>query len=280
MNSDLQQQTSQALDLALAAGADDVVAAASHSQDTSFTFRDGKLEQVQQSVSRSLGLQLYVDGRYSTHQTTDLRLQEVERFAREAVSLTRHLEPDPHRVIPDPALYAGRSDLDLDLVDPAVHDLQRDTCLDWLRGMDGLNHDDPRVISATGRVNYGWRASTRLSSNGFEGMQQGTRVGYASSVSLDEGDGRRPEADRWVGSHHLDDLPEPQEIARDSLQRALARLGSTKAASARSSPATAAIRPRWAAWWPSRSSPLVASGVSPPARSPIVGAAPPSPSPR
>jgi len=188
---------------------------------------------VQQSASRSLGLQLYVDGRYSTHHTTDLRPQEVRRFVHEAVGLTRHLEPDPHRVIPDPALYAGRSDIDLGLVDPAVHEIQRHTCLDWLKTMDELNHADARVVSATSRANFSWRTSARVSSNGFEGMQQSTHVGYASSVSLDEGDGRRPEAGRWVGAHHLADLPDPQEVAGDSLQRALDRLGSTKAASVR-----------------------------------------------
>ena len=233
MNSDLQQQTAAALEMALSAGADDVVANTSHGQNTGFTFRDHKLEQVQQSASRSLSLQLYVDGRYSSHHTTDLRPQEMRRLVDDAVGLTRHLEPDPHRVIPDPALYAGRSDIDLDLVDPAVHEIQRDVCLDWLGIMDELNHADARVISATSEVNFGLHTSVRISSNGFEGTQERTHVGYVSSVSLDEGDGRRPEAYRWVGAHHLGDLPDPEEVAGESLQRALNRLGSTKAASAR-----------------------------------------------
>jgi len=233
MNSDLQKRAAEAMEMALQAGADDAVASLNDGQNTEFTYRDGKLEQVQQSASRGLNLQLYVDGRYSTHGTTDLRPEPVRRFVEEAVALTRHLEIDPHRVIPDPALYEGRSDANLDLVDETVHALEQSTCLDWLRSMDEINHGDGRVISATGEISFSRRASARVSSNGFAGTQQSTYIGYVSSVTLDEGDGRRPEAYRWVGAHQQQDLPAPEEIARESLQRALDRLGSSKAPSAR-----------------------------------------------
>ena len=233
MNNDLQQQTAETLELALKTGADEAVASVGNGQNTEFTYRDGKLEQVQQSASRGLNLQLYVDGRYSTHRTTDLRPDQVRRFVEEAVALTRHLEPDPHRVIPDPELYEGRSDADLELVDAAVHALQRDRCLDWLKTMDELNHADERVISATCGVDFSRHTLVRISSNGFEGTQQSTFVGYGSEVTLDEGDGRRPAAHRGVGAHHLGDLPPSEEVARDSLQRALDRLGSAKLPSAR-----------------------------------------------
>ena len=117
MLSNLESQASQALDLALKGGADNAVVVLGDSRHTEFAYRDGKLEKVQQSSTRGLGLRLYVDGRYSTHTTSDLRPDQVRRFIDDAIALTRHLEPDPHRLIPDPELYTGRANVDLDLDD-------------------------------------------------------------------------------------------------------------------------------------------------------------------
>ena len=233
MCEELMEQAARALDLARQHGAGDAVAHMSDTQSTQFAYRDGKLEQVEQSASRRLSVELYAEGRYSGHTTTDLRPESLQRFIADAVALTRHLEPDPHRLIPDPELYQGRADVDLDLVDPAVPALARDTCLDWLRAMDEATHADPRVISATSSTSFGWRASAQLSSNGFEGARRGTSIGYGSTVALDEGEGRRPEAYRYVNSRHLEDLPAPAAVAGEGLQRALARLGSRKLSSAR-----------------------------------------------
>lgn len=233
MTEDLKKRAAEGLEMALAAGADDAIARVGDSRETEFTYRDGKLEEVQQSTSSGLSLQLYVDGRYSTHGTTDLRPEQLRRFVADAVALTRHLEPDPHRIIPDPILYAGRSDADLDQIDPSVEAVQRDTCLDWLKGMDEITHGDDRVISATSSVSLNSHASARVSSNGFEGTNQNTYIGYGSQVAMDEGDGRRPEAYRGVGARYLTDLLPTEEVAREALERGLERLGSGKAPSAR-----------------------------------------------
>ena len=116
----LLQSARAAVDIALKAGASDAIANVEDSSSTVFDFRDGKLEKVQQSASRSLSIALYVDGRFSSHSTTDLRPNELRRFIGDAIELTKHLEPDPFRVIPDPSFYENRPSVDLDLVDPGV----------------------------------------------------------------------------------------------------------------------------------------------------------------
>ena len=233
MSEELLEQAAAALDMARQSGADEAVVHLGDSGSTEFSYRDGKLEDVKHSASRGLSVQLYVDGRYSSHSTTDLRTERLGRFIAEAVAVTRCLEPDPDRVIPEPELYEGRADLDLDLVDEEARGLERDTCLDWLGGMDAAARADQRVISATSEIAFGWRSSAQVSSNGFEGARRETNVGYGSMVNLDEGDGRRPEAYRYVHGHHLEDLPAPVETAAEALQRALDRLGSRKAPSGR-----------------------------------------------
>jgi PmbA protein len=89
------------------------------------------------------------------------------------------------------------------------------------------------VVSATSSVSWRRAASARASTNGFRGESASTSIAYGSGVTLDEGNGRRPEAYRYVGARRLADLPAPAEVAAGALERALARLGSAKAPSAR-----------------------------------------------
>ena len=53
---------------ALAKGASQVGVRAYRVRDVSVQWRDGKLEQINESTTRGVGLQLYVDGRYSAAQ--------------------------------------------------------------------------------------------------------------------------------------------------------------------------------------------------------------------
>ncbi len=223
----------RALDLAQRAGAADAIAAVADGVATEFAERDGQLEKVQESGSRSLGLQLWVEGRWSSHVTSDLRPAELARFVADATALTRAIEPDPFRLIPDPALYAGRAEVDLELYDPSLEKLERERCLDWLGAMDAAAHADRRVISATSQVSFRRSASARVSSNGFAGETRSSGMSWGAEVTLDEGNGRRPEGYRYVGARWLEDLPPAEAVAQQALERALARIGSRKAPSAR-----------------------------------------------
>lgn len=233
MPAELVELAARALELARRAGASDAIAGVSDGVATEFARRDGALEKVQESGSRSLGLQLWVDGRWSSHATSDLRPAELARFVADAVALTRALEPDPFRVIPDPALYAGRAEVDLELFDPSIEKLSRERCLDWLGAMDTAAHADARVISATSHVSFRRGASARLSTNGFAGETRSSGMSWGAEVTLDEGNGRRPEGYRFVGARWLEDLPDAQGVAAQALERARDRIGSRKAPSAR-----------------------------------------------
>jgi PmbA protein len=230
---DLMTEAQAAVRMALDAGADDAVVSISQGTSTDFNFRDGAMESVQESAGSSLTVRLYVDGRYSAHSTNDFRPEPLRHFVSEAVALTRHLQPDPFRKITPPELYEGRSDCDLDLVDPELRETDRDRVGGWLEVMDAAVHADERVISATSTVQRASGTSIRVSSNGFEGRHEGTSIWYGAMVTLDEGDGRRPEAYRFVGGTHLEGLPDPNQVAAQALQRALDRLGSSKGKSGR-----------------------------------------------
>ena len=115
MSADLKNQAINAVALAKKAGADDAWASAGQSRDVEFGYRDGALEKVKDTTSRSLGLQVYANGRYSSHQTTDLNPDRLGSFISEAVAITRALEPDEYREITPEALFANQPTDDLDL---------------------------------------------------------------------------------------------------------------------------------------------------------------------
>ena len=125
MPPELEARAAEAIDLSLEAGADDVFATALQSRDVEFSYRDGALEKVQDTTSRNLSVELYANGRYSSHQTTDLNPERLRGFLREAVAITRALEADPYREIMPQKLYEGRQTLDLDLVNDAIGLLDR-----------------------------------------------------------------------------------------------------------------------------------------------------------
>jgi PmbA protein len=193
-----------------------------------FTTRDGKLEKVQESTSRALSVQIYAEGRYSQHSTTDLRPESLKAFLDEAVALTKALQPDPFRAIPDPKLFEGRPEVDLDLVDSGLGALTQAQRQQWCEAMDAAAGAHDSVISTESTVQDDHYMSAAASSNGFSGTSQETGVWMISSVSLqDEGD-KRPSSYDYLGGHFLAELPDPAKVGDGALQRALARLGSVK----------------------------------------------------
>jgi PmbA protein len=228
MLDELQARANDAVKMALDAGATDAWASATRNRSVDFSMRDGAVEKVQDSTSRSLSISIYVGGRYSSHSTNDLRPDRLAPFVKEAVALTGHLQEDEYRRLPDPTLFEGRATTDLQLVDTKVREIDRTQRMQWLEAMNAEIDGKDKVISAESSVSDGHSGGAAASSNGFTGTWENTWTWLGASVSLqDEGD-RRPEAGMWAGCVHLDDLPDPAGIAIEGLRRGMARLGSVK----------------------------------------------------
>jgi PmbA protein len=228
MRPDLDARAADAVQLALDAGADDAFAFATQSRDVEFSYRDGALEQVKDATARNLSVELYVDGRYSSHQTTDLEPDRLRDFVKQAVALTRALEPDPFRKVTPAELFKGRAGVDLDLVDAAVAQLDRDRRLAWCTLLDDATRTHERVISATAGVYDGTVISAAASSNGFSGSQASSYCWMGSNVTLKDRGDRRASDGFYAGGTHVGDLPATQTIGETALERALVRLDSEK----------------------------------------------------
>lgn len=228
MRAELESRAQAAVEACRKAGADDVWADAGVSRDVEFGYRDGALEKVKDTTSRRLSVRIYANGRYSSHQTTDLEPGRLRDFLAEAVALTGALEPDPHRRITPAALYANRPVVNLDLVDPSVGELDRERRLAWCAALDDAARAHERVISATAGVYDGNSLSVAVSSNGFSGSRRSTYCWLGSSVTLRDRGDRRASDGFYAGGTHVEDLPDAGGIARAALERALARLDAEK----------------------------------------------------
>lgn len=224
----LQERAEAAVELARAAGADHAWASAASARSTQCHVRDGMVERMQHSHSRRLSVDLYVDGRYFSHSTSDLRDEPLREFMAEAVALTRALQPDPFRALPDPKLFEGRARVELDRVDPSLARLDSDARVAKAQQMNARIAGKPGVLSATSSFGDGRFGAAHASSNGFSGAEESTWATASSSATLeDEGD-KRPEGDMGAAARHLADLPDAAWIADEALARARARLGSKK----------------------------------------------------
>lgn len=221
----------QAVDRALAAGASGASARVDRSRDATWTYREGKLETVAGATSMGLSIQVYVDGRYGSHSTSDLRPAALDAFVRDAVALTRALQPDPDRMLPDPALFPKEVP-DLGLVDADIASgavLTRDARMARLVALaEAARGTDPRVISAESEVSDSAYSTAMVTSNGFQGAFAATDTWASASVTVrDEGD-KKPEDSDYCGGRFLSDLVDPALVGARARELALGRLGSRK----------------------------------------------------
>jgi len=200
------------------------------SRNVSVTFRKGRPDKVQESTRRSLTLHLYIDGRYSACETNDLRPDALERFLDSSVAMTQAMTPDKYRVMPDPALYEGRKEIDLKLFDQSVASVTPDERNDQAKTIEGAALEAAGEIAISAEASYEDEEGEvyQVHSNGFEGSKKGSQFWQFAEISIkDEGD-KRPSGWSMGGARMRAALPTPEQVGVETAERAKQRLGSKK----------------------------------------------------
>ena len=230
----------KAVELAQKYGAQQAAAGAYRVRDVQVQWRDGQLEKLVEATTRGLGVDLYVDGRYASVSTSDLRPEALDRFLRDAVALTRAISPDPFRKLPDPEQYpqwarqGTEPDVDLGLEDldyEGLSAIERRQLAGKLEESARSVPGADKILSVTTSVSDDFSESWRVHSNGFSAHKRGTSFWLGAEVSVLDPDGRRPEDSAFAGSRFRGKLPDPESLGREATLRTLARLGSQKPAS-------------------------------------------------
>lgn len=224
-------QARRAAQQALDFGADAAKVGVSRSRGVDVEWRDGQLERVQERTQRGLSVSIYVDGRFSSSSTNDLRPDALADFIREAVDMTRLLEPDPYRCLPDPSAYEGRADVDLDLCDPShatQSSVDRRSRAQQIEALVRDKHPDLPIISVSTSVSDSWGQSARVSTNGFEGVREGTHFSASAAITAKDADGRRPMGWDYTSRRHFEDLESLDKLAQEAGVRTRHQLGAGK----------------------------------------------------
>ena len=225
---DLRDIARLAVAQAKAAGAQEAVASASRGVSVELSQREGQLEQATESRSSSVGIRLLVDERYSSHGTSDLRPQAVEVFIQRAVAATRLLEPDPHRALPDADRCGLAEGVELDAYSEAQEQLesaQRRVEVAQLEEALVARKDRGPLRSTTAYTGDSRSVAVVVFSNGFEGQSESTSFGYGATLTLEDVDGKLPEASSGYSTNHAEDLPGLAFVADEAWERALRRMG-------------------------------------------------------
>ena len=219
--------------IAKSSGAKDAAARAYRVRDVSLNYRDGKVESISESTTRGVSLQLYVDGRYSTVSTSDLRPDALKTFIGDTIAIAKAIAPDPFRALPDSGLYKGQSDTDLQLEDPKYAGVSADdgrkvakTLHDAARGIKG----NEAILSVTSSFSSNLVENWMVTSNGFSGSNRGTSFFLSAQVSAKDADGRRPEEYDYAGSRFWSSVGDPAALGVRAAQRTLDRLAAKKGA--------------------------------------------------
>lgn len=218
------------VDLAMRSGATEVRASLDRRRYVSLDYREREVEKLEESVENGLNLSLYVEGKYSAHRTSDLRKEALEPFIAEATGMTRYLERDPFRSLPDPKYYEGRNDADLDLVDPEYAGVASEDRHRMVRDVEAaaLEHGGDQIVSVEAGYYDSMSEQVMVASNGFVGTSESTSFWTGASVTAkDEGDSR-PSDWCWEGGNHRGGIVDPVAIGRDAVRRALGRVGAAK----------------------------------------------------
>ncbi|ETX28471.1 TldD/PmbA family protein [Roseivivax isoporae] len=224
MSHDLDALTSQLLDAARAAGADEADALARAATALSVDVRGGALEQAERSESVEIGLRVLVGRRVATVSGSDLRPESMATMAERAVAMARVAPEDPHAGLADAVQLAQGWDIAaLDLVDPdpapdpaALEDAAR-RAEAAARAVSGVSQIDSAAA--------GW-SSARMhlaATNGFSGGYARTSHGLHCVAIAGEGTGMERDSD-FDSRTHGADLSAPEEIGRRAAERAVERL--------------------------------------------------------
>ena len=192
-------------------------------------WRDGKLDRLRESTQMTLTVDLFVDGRYSSNNTSDLRPEAIGPFLDETVAITRLIASDEHRKLPDPARFEGRFTGDLGLWDQSgaasVDAQERRRVAKALYEAARSAPGAERVVSATAHNFDDLTESALVTSNGMEGSQRATNFWSAVFVSVQgEGD-RKPTGWDYAGVVARSRLPAIEAMGREATRRALAEVG-------------------------------------------------------
>lgn len=211
---------------ALKAGADAAEAIVFEGQSLGVSWRLGKLEDVERSEGRDVGLRVFIGSRQAVVSTTDLSERSLGPLVERVVAMARVAPEDPYAGLADPDLLAS-SWPDLEIDDPSSAPTAEALAASAAEAEEAALAVKGVTNSGGAGAQWGRSGMALVTSGGFSGAYSGTS--FSVSCSVLAGEGTRMERDYdYSSARHLADLDAPVRIGRSAGERAVRRLDPRK----------------------------------------------------
>jgi PmbA protein len=230
MNKEMYDLVTWSIKTAKSAGADECRVRMNSRRFVNISYRERKPENIKEASTRSFSIEIFVNGRYSSQSTSDLRKNALKDFITNAIATTKLLAEDPYRTLPDPKYYKGRAKLDLGQLDPGYKKFSPEDRHNMVKAIEEscIARGGKKVISVTATEYDSHSEVLMMTSNGFEGSKEYTLFQAVAVMTVqDEGD-RRPMGYDYAVSFLRKDLPTPEKIGVEAARRTLDLLGGKK----------------------------------------------------
>lgn len=216
------------IEIAKKNGSNEVAVNLSEESEVNLQYRDGEIEQLQESQQSGLSIKIYTDNKYSLHSTNDLRKEAITKFVERAVRSTKYLTADKFRELPDPKYYPKNLELDLKLVDADYENVKTEERLQIAKEIHDLARaESDKIISVAAGYGDAVFSSFKAHSNGFSGHKEGTIFSTGAEVTVKDNDAR-PEDWYWVQGRFKNLFPSTEFIAKKAARGALGKIGQAK----------------------------------------------------
>ena len=227
-NKERKELAQWAINKAIQNNANEVSVDITNRREIEIEYRDKKLDKLKESTQNSLTIDIYVDNKFSSQNTNDLRKSSLETFISEAVKSTEYLTKDEFRALPDPKYYPDNLNVPLKINDENYQQLSSEQRVKLAKEIEetAMGMSD-KIISTTSGYRDTYYETVKINSNGFEGNSKGTMFSAGAEVTVKDADAR-PEDYFYARSRFINQLPTTEEIGKLAVERALRKIGQEK----------------------------------------------------
>jgi PmbA protein len=214
---------------ARAGGADAADAVLVNGISLSVSSRQGKIEHLERSEGRDLGLRVFVGKRAAIVSSTSLDPAGFPGLVERAVAMAKVVPEDPFTGLAE--TWAPPDNVDLDMVDPT--EPLPDILAARAAAAEEAAFSVHGVTNSEGaEAGYGRNEVVLVTSAGFAGRRMGTSHSISATALAGTGTAMQRDYD-YHTTVHFADLDDPVKIGKSAGERAIARLNPTRPNTAR-----------------------------------------------
>lgn len=193
------------------------------------TVRLGKIERLQQSISKGLGLRVIKNGAMANTFTTDFAERAVKDLARETLEIVKISNSDKSNGLA-PKELLGSYDGKLLMFDETLEKLSPEKKVDMARSAEAAGMKiDKRITNGRGTSWNDSRSQVTLAnSDGFSGQYKTTSASLSVGLLAEDEDGTKQTDGWYTFGRYLSRLDSPEAVGQEAGRRVVKKLGGRK----------------------------------------------------